>query len=398
MVFQNPDNQIVGATVEEDAAFGPECRGLEPAEIRRRVTGSLEAMALADKRAAATSRLSGGEKQRAAAAGAVACLPSCLALDEPTAMLDPRARRELMAPLHRLNRERGVTVVLITHHPDEAAGADVVALMERGGVLKRGTPAEVLGDAEVMRRAGMELPPAAELARRLRRRGWAFRLPVLSEDEFVAQARRLCPVPRAPQAREEARPLPSPSGGGTPLLEARDLRFGYDAPSGKENVLRGVSLTLRRGECLALIGASGSAKTTLIRHLNGLFRSDSGAVLLNGQETSARPFRLCDLRRAVGLVFQYPEHQLFGRTVLEDVCMGPLNLGLTRGVASLMTPLFFASLRRAADLAEAMDARGCREGRTTTRLYPLRYTAADRRACVCIDVYGSAMLTLSLIL
>ena len=242
----------------------------------------------------------------------------------------------------------------------------------------------------------MELPPAAELARRLARRGWAFRLPVLREDEFVAQARRLCPVPRALQAREEAPTLPS--GGGTPLLEARDLWFGYDAPSGKENVLRGVSLTLRRDECLALIGASGAAKTTLIRHLNGLFRSDSGAVLLNGQETSARSFRLCDLRRAVGLVFQYPEHQLFGRTVLEDVCMGPLNLGLTRGVASLMTPLFFASLRRAADLAEAMDARGCREGRTTTRLYPLRYTAADRRACVCIDVYGSARLTLSLIL
>lgn len=101
-----------------------------------------------------------------------------------------------MAPLHRLNRERGVTVVLITHHPDEAAGADVVALMERGGVLKRGTSAEVLGDAEAMRRAGMELPPAAELARRLRRRGWAFRLSVLSEDEFVAQTREEAPRPR----------------------------------------------------------------------------------------------------------------------------------------------------------------------------------------------------------
>ncbi|MST56042.1 ABC transporter ATP-binding protein [Pyramidobacter sp. SM-530-WT-4B] len=206
-----------------------------------------------------------------------------------------------------------------------------------------------------------------------------------------AERRRVC--------RADVRgSAPSPSGGGTPLLEARDLWFGYDTPSGKENVLRGVSLTLRRDECLALIGASGSGKTTLIRHLNGLLRPDSGVVLLNGQETSARSFRLCDLRRAVGLVFQYPEHQLFGRTVLEDVCMGPLNLGLTRGIASLMTPLFFASLRRAADLAEAMDARGCREGRTTTRLYPLRYTAADRRACVCIDVYGSAMLTLSLIL
>ena len=118
-------------------------------------------------------------------------------------------------------------------------------------------------------------------------------------------------------------------------LEARDLWFGYDTPAGKKGVLRGVSMSLRRGECLALIGASGSGKTTLIKHLNGLLRPDSGTVLLNGRATGERSFRLSGLRRTVGVAFQYPEHQLFGRTVMEDVCIGPLNLGLTRAEAEM---------------------------------------------------------------
>lgn len=187
MVFQNPDNQIIGATVEEDCAFGPEVRGLPSAEIGRRVDESLKTVGLSEQRGVSPDRLSGGGKQRLAIAGAAACLPRCLVLDEPTAMLDPAARGEVLSLLHRLNRDLGITVVLVTHHMEEAAQADRVIIMERGRIVLDGTPPQLFADRAALRVLHLDVPPITAVADALREQGFAFSSPVLSQRQFVEE-------------------------------------------------------------------------------------------------------------------------------------------------------------------------------------------------------------------
>lgn len=171
MVFQNPDNQIVGSLVEEDVAFGAENLGLPPSEVRARVEAALRVTGLSEYRSHAPHLLSGGQKQRLAIAGVLAMRPDCLVLDEPGAMLDPSGRRELMDVLTGLNRSGGVTVVLVTHDMEEAALADKLIVMSGGRIVQQGTPAEVFANSQLLRDVGLELPVAAEIAHGLRRRG-----------------------------------------------------------------------------------------------------------------------------------------------------------------------------------------------------------------------------------
>ena len=191
MVFQNPDNQIVAAVVEEDVAFGPENVGLPPAEIRRRVQEALETVGLFALRRRAPSALSGGQKQRLAIAGALALNPACLVLDEPTAMLDPAGRREVLSTVRSLNREAGVTVVYITHAMDEAALADRVVVLSRGKVALTGSPRAVLTRPEQLRPLGLEPPPGAVAADRLRRAGLRLPPDILTLEELVDALCRL---------------------------------------------------------------------------------------------------------------------------------------------------------------------------------------------------------------
>ena len=191
MVFQNPDNQIIGTTVEEDCAFGLEMRGVKPAQIRARVEESLLTVGLPDKRQFSPSRLSGGEKQRLAIAGVVACRPRCVVLDEPTAMLDPHARAEVMELLHRLNVENQMTVVLITHHMVEAVGARRVIIMEHGRVAMDGSPEAVFSDLERLQTLHLEVPQVTAAAEQLRARGFPFSRPVLTEKQFAEEFLRI---------------------------------------------------------------------------------------------------------------------------------------------------------------------------------------------------------------
>jgi len=186
MVFQNPDNQIVSALVEEDTAFGAENLGLPPEEVRKRVDEALRMTGLAGYRRHAPHLLSGGQKQRLAIAGVLAMRPTCLVLDEPGAMLDPAGRRELMATLNRLNRSRGVTVVLVTHFMEEAAGADRIVVMSAGRPARVGTPAEVFAEVDLLEELGLELPVAAGIAHGLRRRGFALPDGILTPDDMVS--------------------------------------------------------------------------------------------------------------------------------------------------------------------------------------------------------------------
>ncbi len=182
MVFQNPDNQIVANVVEEDVAFAPENLGVQPAEIRKRVDDALAAVDMSEYAMHAPHLLSGGQKQRIAIAGVIAMQPKCIVLDEPTAMLDPQGRREVIATISRLNREKGVTVVLITHHMREAIAADRVIVMDDGKFIADGTPVEVFSQVELLEHAQLAVPDTTKLLFELNRCGFDLPLSALSVD------------------------------------------------------------------------------------------------------------------------------------------------------------------------------------------------------------------------
>lgn len=185
MVFQNPDNQIVATIVEEDVAFGPENMGVEPSKIRRRVDEALQDVGMYEYKTHAPHQLSGGQKQRIAIAGIIAMRPRCIVLDEPTAMLDPQGRREVISTIKRLNRELGITVVLITHYMEEAAQCDRVVVMNDGEIILDDIPRKVFSHVEQLKSVGLDVPQATELCWQLRQSGFDLPDDILTEDECV---------------------------------------------------------------------------------------------------------------------------------------------------------------------------------------------------------------------
>lgn len=185
LVLQNPDNQLVASIVEEDVAFGPENLGVAPEEIRERVDNALKAVGMYEYRNHAPYKLSGGQKQRVAIAGILAILPQCIVLDEPTAMLDPNGREEVLSTLIKLNREKNMTVVLITHYMDEAVLADRVVVMDSGKILTQGTPNEVFSQVELLKKHRLDVPQSAELAYKLRGCGVKLDKIPLNNDECI---------------------------------------------------------------------------------------------------------------------------------------------------------------------------------------------------------------------
>lgn len=343
MVFQNPENQIIGTSVEEDVAFGPENKNLPSEMIQKKVADSLRAVGLLHKRKDSPSRLSGGQKQRTAIAGVLAGNPECIVLDEPTAMLDPKSRKEVLNVIHRLNKENGITIILITHHTDEVVQADTVILMDKGCILRQGTPKEIFSDLELLRQVKMDVPQVTELAGRLKKRGIPIEIPVLTEEQLIRALRgtgtngvelegeELKDISGNPEKAGAAETISPQREEGRVLLKGENLRFTYGKGTVRETkVLDGISFEIQEGDFIGLIGTSGSGKTTLMKHLNGLLRADSGEIYFEGRNIYDKKYSLTGLRKEVGLVFQYPEHQLFGKTVLTDTMFGPLNLGMTR--------------------------------------------------------------------
>lgn len=191
MVFQNPDNQIVSSIVEEDVAFALENLGVPYEEMRKRVDDALKAVDMYEYRMHSPSQLSGGQKQRVAIAGIIAMQPKCIILDEPTAMLDPHGRKEVMATIKRMNREQGVTIVLITHYMDEAAQAERVVVMDKGRVVLDNTPPKVFSQVEFLKDIGLDVPQVTELAWELRRAGCDIPEDIITEDECVEALAKL---------------------------------------------------------------------------------------------------------------------------------------------------------------------------------------------------------------
>ncbi len=191
MVFQNPDNQIIGTSVEEDVAFGPENKNIEQEKIRKIVETVLRKVKLWDRRKALPSRLSGGQKQRLATADALAGLPACLVLDEPTAMLDPDSRKEVINIVKELNRKEGMTIILITHHTDEVVDADRIVLMKDGKIIGDDIPKKIFADYELLKKAKMDIPPVVELGMRLEKQQIGLEGPVLQEQEMIEKIVKL---------------------------------------------------------------------------------------------------------------------------------------------------------------------------------------------------------------
>ena len=185
MVFQNPDNQIIASVVEEDVAFGPENIGIPTEKILKRVTESLEAVGMTKYRYHSPNKLSGGQKQRVAIAGIMAMHPDCIVLDEPTAMLDPKGRREVIKTVRKLNKEEGITVILITHYMEEVIDADKVIVMDNGKIVMQGTPKEIFSEVEKVKGYRLDVPQVTELAYELRKEGVNIPADILSAEEFV---------------------------------------------------------------------------------------------------------------------------------------------------------------------------------------------------------------------
>lgn len=361
MVFQNPDNQIIGTTVEEDTAFGPENIGLESSEIIQRVADALELVGMTANYQQSPNCLSGGQKQRVAIAGVLAMQPKCIIFDESTAMLDPQGRKEVLQAAHTLNQEQNITILYITHEMEEVINADRILVIHQGQLVMEGTPKEIFQSGEQLQEYGLVLPRVSQLAVRLHENGIDFAENVLNIEEFISEVNRVKAYTRiqamgAGRGRDSvvANPDVKQKGRDAFLQEQnRDSeRLEAEVQENRQNAmtkglvldqvsyeyspktiyayqaLKNINLTINKGEFLAIIGHTGSGKSTLIQHFNGLLSPSEGHIYYEGKDIYEKGYSRVQLRGKIGLVFQYPEYQLFAETVLEDVSFGPKNLGL----------------------------------------------------------------------
>lgn len=362
MVFQNPDDQLVATLVEDDVAFGPENLGVESAQIAQRVRDVLKAVGLVGFERHETHALSGGQKQRVALAGVLAMRPRVLILDEASSMLDPRGRKGLMKACRALH-DRGMTIVMITHFMEEAAEADRIAVFQAGRVAMLGTPEEILTRADELAELNLDMPVSCRLGMALRAKGVPVHAQVREVDMVAEVAQTYAERSGADIAGQSSVsqleiadgtvPVDNEDNASEPVIELARVSYSYSLSprerrrwhkrsttadaSSKQALwgndpsspwaLRDVSLMVRRGEFLGLAGHTGSGKSTLVQHLNGLIRPQEGSVCALGLDLSNKKDAAA-VKAKVGVVFQYPERQLFAETVAQDVAFGPHNLGL----------------------------------------------------------------------
>lgn len=343
IVFQNPDDQLVGVTVEEDVAFGPENLGMESSVIDQRIDQSLSAVGMGDKRYFSSHDLSGGEKQKVVIAGLLAMEPECILFDEPTAMTDPRASREIGKAIRKLNRERGITILYITHNISQVEDADYLYIMESGRLAGQGRPLDLFQDPDSMEKWGLALPGWVRLASALGIEGWPERihseedlLSYLTQDQIWHKGSRIEDGEGGQEKTEDRTSDPDEKKGkNISLLELDGVSYSYDHPASrmKNQALSDICLKIDQGECIGVIGGNGAGKSTLFSLLNGLLRPASGRVCFLGQDVWAEGFSRKELRKRVGLCFQNPEHQLFADRVIDDIAFGPGNMGDSHDLA-----------------------------------------------------------------
>ncbi len=350
LIFQNPENQIVASTLEEDVAFGPENLGCPSEEIRQRVDAALSLVGLADRAKDSPAQLSGGQKQKLAIAGVMAMHPEAIIMDEATSMLDPLSRRSVLELLLE-QHQQGLTLINITHHMEEALLADRICVMHQGRLVLQGKAAEVFSQPTLIRSLGLDVPAHAAITAAVLQQQLGRELSTeLAADEATAaryiakhfQLREVEPTP-APllmtQTADEMAPEHSAASSLNKeraafsaekiVLKASNLGYRYPSFDGQGAfALSQISFEIYEGECLGLMGASGSGKSTLVQHFNALLEPDEGSLEVCGYQISKLKNKRA-LRREVQLLFQYPEHQLFADTVEADILYGPRRFGVS---------------------------------------------------------------------
>ena len=335
MVFQNPDNQLIGNIVEEDIAFGPENMGIPREEIDERITRALEATGMSAYREHSPNALSGGQKQKIAISGVLSMEPECIIFDEPTAMIDPEGRKEVLKAIYDLNRLKHITIIYITHFLDEVSKADYLYVMKQGAITLEGSPETLFKRPEQLTENNLELPFESSLIAELRKKGLNIPKEIYTkqqlleffkcmqqEEGFLFQEKKIENQQKKCIAETEKE-----KG-----IVLKNISYQYKKRSAEEakDALKDVSLSIKSGEFVAIVGKTGSGKSTLIQHLNGLLQPQSGQYFFEGQDIWSKKYDLKKLRQKVALCFQYPEYQLFEETILKDIAFGPKNLGFDK--------------------------------------------------------------------
>ena len=347
MVFQNPDNQIIGSMVEEDVAFGPENLGFSKEKIWNQVDSALNMAEIQGYRKNNPNNLSGGQKQRVAIAGVLAMEPKCIIFDESTAMLDPGSRKRILKTAKLLNREKGITIIWITHHMNEVIAADKVFVMKQGKLVLQGTPKQIFEEENVIYDCGLMLPVLYQYIKFLTGQGLLSKEEAFNVESDEDLVDLLCNkyainISKTKNVRDDKSDNIDKDDEMNSIIQHRDynpaegllldnVSYIYNKGfAGEIKALKNVNLHIGSGEFVAVIGNTGSGKSTLMQHLNGLLVPDEGNVYYNGKDIADKDFSLKKLRQKVGLVFQYPEYQLFAETVEQDVAFGPLNMDISK--------------------------------------------------------------------
>lgn len=329
-VFQNPDNQIVGTIVEEDVAFGPENLGVPNPELRERVDQALKDVGLYEYRHRETTALSGGQKQKLAIAGALAMQPDILILDEATAMLDPSSRDDFLTLVEKMRVEKGLTLITITHDMTEALRCDKLVIVNKGKAVMEGKPEEIFLSDKLWD-YGLKRPVKFNFAFEIAKlTGSTLTKEDLRSDESLISALTAMlkkPGIKIPEISEDTKTQDEKDI----IMSVKGLSYTYDGNDAK--AIEDINLDIRRGEVLGIVGESGCGKTTLISHMNAIFRPSVGDIIIHtkdGDLSCRNKKDTMKIRQNVGLVFQYPEYQLFEETVFKDICYGLKKMGIEK--------------------------------------------------------------------
>ena len=330
-VFQNPDNQIVGTMIEEDVAFGPENLGVPNPELRERVDKALKDVGLYELRHRETTALSGGQKQKLAIAGALAMCPDILILDEATAMLDPSSRDDFLALVEKMRIEKGLTLITITHDMAEALRCDKIVIVHKGKAVAEGAPEEIFMSEDLWK-YGLKRPVKFNYAFEIARLtgNYLSKEDLKSNDALVKAVLRMLAEPGIKDPGEVDR-TPRMKDDQKIIMSVKDLSYTYSNSDSK--AIDSINLDIRKGEVLGIVGESGCGKTTLISHMNAIFRPVQGDVVIHTEEGDLSCKNKKDtmkIRQHVGLVFQYPEYQLFEETVYKDICYGLKKMDVSK--------------------------------------------------------------------
>lgn len=325
MVFQNPNDQVIASLVEDDVAFGPENHGIPAAQVRQRVEEALHTTGLWEMRSRPPHLLSAGQVQRLALAGILAMRPRCIVFDEPTSMLDPQGRKMALDLIFGLHAQ-GATVLYITHSMEEAALAQRILVLDHGRLMMDGTPADIFNQSEQLIEIGLEIPPAADLADRLRQH-----LPQIPRDVIrCSDLEANLPVYPGQSTFPDNTPKDSPSDNQKqPIITVHQLGFTYQANTPlAQTALEGIDLLVEQGATHGLAGATGSGKSTLLLHLNGLLRPQSPKAQIQVAKYNLNDPKIATrlVVQTAGLVMQNPELQFFEQYVGDEIAFGPRQL------------------------------------------------------------------------